>query len=110
MDRKKTDNKNGDHQKWVMPVSGKFIVRPRDQFLHQTRRVERWGRFKDHPDTSSVLVEGLDVIGNLLVLTSMVFVPWEKPQQGSVQLLDVVLGQRNIAPGIEHQRGRFGVA
>ena len=74
VDCKKSDDKNGDDEKRMMAASAKLAVRPRNQFLHQPRRVKRRCGFKDHAHTSAMLVEGLHVIWRHLVAPAMVLV------------------------------------
>ena len=57
-----------------------------------------------------MFVKGLDVVGQLLVFAAVTFVTLRELQQNSVKLLDVVLADRDVGPGIENRLRRFGVA
>src|SRR5262245_20606249 len=78
--------------------------------MHQPRRIKRSCGLEDYTDTSTVFVESLDVVGQLLVFTAMTFVSLRELQQNSVKLLDVVLAERNVGPGIKDHLCRFGVS
>jgi hypothetical protein len=48
-----------------------------------------------------MFVERFDVVGQFLVITAVTLVTLRKLQQHSVQLLDMIFGERNVRPRIE---------
>jgi len=65
---------------------------------------------KNDPHAPAVFIEGLHIVGRPLVTPSMVFVSMRELQKRAVKLLDVVLRERKVAPGIEHEPRCFRIA
>ena len=93
----------------MMIVCFQLLPGPRDQFLHEPRRIERGCSFEDDADTSAVCIERLDIVRCLFVLASMMFISLRELQQNAVKLLDVVFVEWNVVPRIEHHLRRFCV-
>ena len=88
----------------------RVLVHPGHQLRHQAGRVEGRGRLEHDTDLRAVLVEGGDAVRVGLVVAAMPGVLLAVAQQDLVQLLDVVLGERDVLPGREHQVHQLGVA
>src|SRR5437867_11304717 len=73
VDRKKSNDENGDDQKRMMSLSSKLPVRTRSQFLHQPRSF-RWScSFKNDADTPSMFIHGLNLMRDGVVGAPIVF-------------------------------------
>src|SRR2546427_6223389 len=94
----------------MMRLSSKLPVRPRDHLFHQSRCVGREGSLKNDADTTPMLVEGFDVIRDRLVSAAMMLIAGRKLQEHAMKLLDVVLRQRYLPPGVKHQLRGLGVS
>src|SRR5438034_10659690 len=103
MDRKKANDKRGDNQKRMMRLSSQLPVCPHDQFFHQPWCVGREGSLKNDADTPPMLVEGFDIIRDCLVSAAVMLIPRGELQKRAMKLLDVVLRQRYLRPGVTHQ-------
>jgi hypothetical protein len=87
-----------------------LLVHPGHQFRHQAGRVEGRRRLEHDADLRADFVEGGDAVRVGLVVAAMPGVLLAVAQQDLVQLLDVVLGERDVLPGREHQIHQLGVA
>ena len=92
-----------------MPVFS-LAVHPGHQFGHQPWRVKRRGGFKDDADLRTVFIEGGDAVRVGLVRPPVARILFAVTQKDLVQLLDVVLVERNVLPRAEHQIHQFSVA
>ena len=108
MDGEKSNEKNSDHKKRMVRVPSISIC-PGNEFLHQSRSIERRGRLKNDADTPALRVECLHVVDERFVIPAMVFIAWRDLEQVR-EAASMVFGQRNIPPRIEHHFRRFGVS
>src|SRR5688572_1308567 len=110
MDCQEANYERGIDEQGMVIFSFQLPLRPRDQFMHQPGGIEWSRRFKNHADTSTVLVKSLDVVREFFVLAAMALIARRKFEENSVELLDVVFREGNVRPRIEdHLRG-FGIA
>src|SRR5262249_11437604 len=62
MDRKKPHDKNRNHQQGMMFIVFHSCAGPIDEFLHQSRRIERGGRFEDDANAPALFIESLFIV------------------------------------------------
>ena len=68
------------------------------------------GGLKNDADTTPMLVEGFDIIRDRLICAAMMLIARRKLEKRAMQLLDVVLRQRYLPPGVKHQLRRLCVS
>ena len=101
MNLQKHHDADGDDQQRMQLAGFTLLDHPVHQLRHQAGRVERGGRLKHDADLGTVLIEG-DTVRVGLVVAAMPCVFLAVAQQHLMQLLDVVLGERNVLPGRKH--------
>src|SRR5579862_3528158 len=74
MDGEKSHHKDGNDEQRMMGFSFQFLVRPGDEFLHQPRSVGWLGSLKNDSNTPAMLVERLDIVRDVLVVSAMMLV------------------------------------
>lgn len=77
---------------------------------HTPRRVEGRGRLEHDPDHLPSFIECADIIGCCLVLAPMTLILLTVAQQVAMQLPDMVLGNRNVCPGLKNGFHDLGIA
>lgn len=92
-----------DDQQRMQVCRFTLLVHSAEQFRHQAGRVEGRGRLGKDADLHAVLVEAATVFEVAPWLPPMPTVLLAVAQQDLVQLLDLVLGERDVLPGREHQ-------
>src|SRR5688572_18601262 len=79
------------------------------QLGHESWRIE--GRRGLEDDLRpSVLVRRCDIVGQLLVVTTVPLVAFDMTEKESVELLDVVFGQADITMALENERVQLAVS
>lgn len=109
MNLQEHDGEDADgNQRMQLPEPGGHGV-PGDQLGHAPGRVEGTRGLEDEVDLLTVGVEGRDAVRGGLVATTVSLVIVGVAQQVAVQLLDMVLGRRDVRPGREDRLHDLGV-
>ena len=85
-------------------------VEPIHQFPHPSRSFKRRRGLEHHSKAFAVWPKSLHIIGDLLVLPTMILILSAVFQENTVQLLDVVLGRRDRFKAAEDHVHRIGIA
>ncbi len=110
MDFKKDDREDADQEQGVELVVFSRLVKPIDQLGHQLRRIEGRGRLEDDADLSSLLIDGGNTVRQLFVLAAMPSVLPVVTKKIPVELLDVILAERQVLPRAKDGLHGLGVA
>ena len=93
------DHEHCDDQQWVKPLRLSLRLGPSHQLRHQKWRIEWRSRLKDDTDLDAIFIECGHTVRVGLVLAAMPDVLLAVAQQHLVQLLEVILGKRDVLPG-----------
>ena len=101
---------HGDDQQRMQTGRLALLIHPGHQLRHQAGRVEGRCGLEHNADSRAGLVEGSNAVRKGLVLAAVAGVLLAVIQQDLVQLLDLVLGERDVPPRRDHEVHQLGIA
>ena len=110
MNLQKHHDADGDDQQRMQLAGCTLLIHPVHPLRHQAGRVKRGGRLKHDADPGATLIEGDDTVRVGLVVAAMPCVFLAVAQQHLMQLLNVVLGKRDVLPEREQLIHHLGIA
>src|SRR5215471_6867704 len=86
------------------------FIEPIDELFHPTWRFEWRSGFKHNAQTLAIRTKSLDMVRHFLVVTAMLLILAAVFEKNTVELLDVVFGDRYGLETLENHVHRIGVA
>src|SRR5262249_60995917 len=108
MDCQEHYNENPNQYQRMLRFFADRHIEPVDEFFHPAGRFEWHGCFKYNAQTLAIGIKGLDMVRHFLVVPAMLLILAAVFEKNTVELLDVVFGDRYVLETLEDHVQRIG--